>query len=171
MSSRKVLILIIAAVAMLSSCSITRHVPDGQYLLDDVKIVVDDNETIKQADLINYLRQQPNHEVLGGMKLQLMVYNISGRDSTSRFNRWIRRIGSAPVVYDPVLTDASVTQLTKALQNRGYLHSHVTADTFARHHQFAPLYLIDSIQHSERYHSRHYYGRFSFVPNKARRAL
>ena len=107
MSSRKVLILIIAAVAMLSSCSITRHVPDGQYLLDDVKIVVDDNETIKQADLINYLRQQPNHEVLGGMKLQLMVYNISGRDSTSRFNRWIRRICSAPVVYDPVLTDAS----------------------------------------------------------------
>ena len=62
MSSRKVLILIIAAVAMLSSCSITRHVPDGQYLLDDVKIVVDDNETIKQADLINYLRQQPNHK-------------------------------------------------------------------------------------------------------------
>ncbi len=161
MSSRKVLILIIAAVAMLSSCSITRHVPDGQYLLDDVKIVVDDNETIKQADLINYLRQQPNHEVLGGMKLQLMVYNISGRDSTSRFNRWIRRIGSAPVVYDHVLTDASVTQLTKALQNRGYLHSHVTADTFAR-----PDKKKIKVQYNVTTNSPHYISSIAYnIPN------
>lgn len=85
------------AIALLSvvSCSSTKHVPDGQLLLDDVKInFIDEKKVMKQTDLINYLRQQPNHKVLGGMKLQLAVYNISGRDSTNWFNRWVRRVGS-----------------------------------------------------------------------------
>ena len=62
------------AIALLSlvSCSSTKHVPDGRLLLDDVKInILDEKKVMKQTDLINYLRQQPNHKVLGGMKLQL----------------------------------------------------------------------------------------------------
>lgn len=121
------------ALLLSTSCSSTKHVPDGRLLLDDVKInILDEKKELRQADLINYLRQQPNHKVLGGLKLQLAVYNISGRDSSKWFNRWVRRVGSAPVLYDHTLTLASAKQLRTALSNKGYLHSTVHVDTLCR---------------------------------------
>ena len=115
------------------ACSSTKHVPDGEYLLDDAKITITDNEkSVKPKDLYNYLRQTPNHKVLGGLKLQLAIYNMSGRDSSNWFNRWVRRIGSSPVIYDQALTDASINQLRIALVNKGYMHNVVTADTSRR---------------------------------------
>ncbi|WP_290451507.1 translocation and assembly module lipoprotein TamL [Duncaniella muris] len=75
------------------------------------------------------MKQSPNHEVLGFWKLQLGTYNLSGKDSTKWYNRWVRRMGQAPVIYSQSLTDASVRQLRLALVNRGYLEAEVTADT------------------------------------------
>ena len=118
-----------------AACSSTKHVPKGKLLLDDVKIDIRDAEKkqdVKSADLYNYLRQTPNHKVLGGLKLQLAVYNISGRDSTNWFNKWVRRVGSPPVIYDHSLTQASVNQLRIALLNKGYMHAMVEADTVRR---------------------------------------
>ena len=126
------LIAVAAIVSVMASCSSTKHVPDGQYLLDDVKFHITNNDnakSLKSTELVNYLRQTPNHKVLGGMKLQLAFYNISGKDSTKWFNKWVRRVGSAPVIYDHSLTEASVKQLQTALINKGYMGSSVTADT------------------------------------------
>lgn len=110
-------------------CSSSRHVPQGSYLLDDVDIVIDDSSRVKEADLVNYLRQAPNHKVLGFLKLQLATYNMSGRDTTRWYNRWLRRLGQPPVIYDPSLTDASAKQLRQALINKGYMGATVQADT------------------------------------------
>lgn len=126
------LFVIVSLLLIVTSCSITRHVPEGKYLLDDVKIEIDSCENLQSSEFINYLRQVPNHRVLGKLRLQLMFYNISGKDSTSKFNRWIRKIGAAPVIYDEELTEASTVQLQKALQNRGYIHASVKVDTFPR---------------------------------------
>ena len=120
---------------LVSACSSTKHVPDGKYLLDDVKFNISNEgskKDVKSADLVNYLRQTPNHKVLGGMKLQLAVYNISGKDSTKWFNKWVRRVGNPPVIYDQSLTDASVKQLQTALINKGYMGANVWADTTSR---------------------------------------
>jgi len=117
---------VVAAVMLLlvSSCNITKHVPQGEYLLDDVDInIVDDNRGVSKSELRSYLRQEPNHEVLGGLKLQLWFYNLSGHDSTKWANRWIQRVGTPPVIYDQELTDASVNQLQTALVNRGFIGS------------------------------------------------
>lgn len=127
---------IAAATALLlaAACSSTKHVPDGRLLLDDVKITVTDGDSkaVSTSELYNYLRQVPNHKVLGGLKMQLAFYNISGHDSTKWFNRWVQRVGTAPVLYDHTLTQASVHQLHTALVNKGYMHSIVTADTARR---------------------------------------
>lgn len=123
--------IIILWSALFSGCSSTKHVPAGQYLLDDVKISITDNNEIESADLVNYLRQTPNHEVLGFLKLQLATYNMSGSDSTKWFNKWIRKIGQAPVIYDPELAEASSIQLRQALVNRGYMDASVVIDTIA----------------------------------------
>lgn len=120
----------VAAIVMLvAGCSSTKHVPQGKMLLDRVRINVKDNKQhkdINTTELFNYLRQTENHRVLGGLKLQLAVYNLSGRDSSNWFNRWIRRVGVPPVIYDSTLTEASARQLNMALHNRGYMNNEVT---------------------------------------------
>lgn len=119
----------LCALITLWSCSAIRHVPRGKYMLDDVSIEISGDKSVSSHDLINYLKQSPNHEVLGFWKLQLGTYNLSGKDSTKWYNRWVRRMGQAPVIYSQSLTDASVRQLRLALVNRGYLEAEVTADT------------------------------------------
>lgn len=119
----------LCALITLWSCSATRHVPRGKYMLDDVSIEISGDKSVSSHDLINYLKQSPYHEVLGFWKLQLGTYNLSGKDSTKWYNRWVRRMGQAPVIYSQSLTDASVRQLRLALVNRGYLEAEVTADT------------------------------------------
>ena len=126
------IILLIWAVAGLVSCSSVKHVPKGKMLLDQVSISVDDNDDIKEAELINFLRQTPNHKVLGFARLQLATYSLSGSDSTKWYNRWLRSLGRPPVLFDPDLTVASTRQLRQALVNRGYMDAVVVADTILR---------------------------------------
>ncbi len=127
----------IVAMAVLVSCSSTKHVPQGKMLLDKVKIkIADPHSDVETNELANYLRQNANHRVLGGLKLQLAIYNMSGRDSTQWFNRWIQRVGTPPVIYDSALTVASAEQLHMALSNRGFMYNQVNysvdADTAKR---------------------------------------
>ena len=124
-------------MAVLSSCSSTKHVPRGKLLLDKVKInIADPRPDVEKSQLANYLRQNANHRVLGGVKLQLAFYNLSGKDSTKWFNRWIQRVGTPPVIYDAALTEASAEQLKTALSNRGYMNNvvtyHVQTDSIKR---------------------------------------
>ena len=89
----------------LNSCSSTRHVPEGSKLLDKAEIVIaepgdsinakEQYRDISTRELLNYLRQQPNHKILGCAKMQLGIYNMSGNDTTRWWNRWLRRIGEA----------------------------------------------------------------------------
>ncbi|MDE6098499.1 MAG: BamA/TamA family outer membrane protein [Muribaculaceae bacterium] len=124
-------ILATAATAIsLWACSSVKHVPDGQYLLDKVEISVDSPDEIATDDLQYFLRQSPNHKVLGFARLQLAAYSLSGSDSTRWYNRWLRRIGQAPVIFDSVLTEASGRQLRTAMVNRGYMDASVDIDTF-----------------------------------------
>lgn len=123
------IILILTAI-LIAGCSSTKHIPEGKYLLDNVDIEIHGDNSVKKADLVNYLRQAPNHKSLGFFKLQLATYNLSGRDSSRWYNRWIRRMGQPPVIYDNSLTEASRRQLTQALINRGYMDATVTAESF-----------------------------------------
>ena len=96
-------------------------------LLDKVKINVSDpHGEVETSQLVNYLRQTSNHRVLGGLKLQLAFYNMSGKDSTKWYNRWIQRVGTPPVIYDSTLTIASAEQLHTALNNRGFMDNRVS---------------------------------------------
>lgn len=121
--------LLLATVMVVTGCSTSRHVPQGQYLLDKVSIEVDPSTGMDELTLINYLRQQPNHVVLGFAKLQLGIYNMSGRDTTKWYNRWARSLGQPPVIFDHNLTEQSRRQLQLALVNKGYTNTQVTVDS------------------------------------------
>lgn len=121
-----------AVILLLGACSLTRHVPDGSFLLDRTKIIVDSgNPSVKGDDFSAYLRQLPNHKMLWSAKLRLGIYDMAGMDSTRWWNKWIQKLGEAPVIYDPSLTESSVNQLRTALINKGYMGATVEADTFS----------------------------------------
>lgn len=117
---------IIAAIAsVLASCSSTKYVPDGSYLLDEVHIHTD-NKEVKPSNLSLYVRQNPNSKWFSLLKTQLYVYNWSGRDSTRWLNRTLRRMGDAPVIYSEEETERTGEEIAKAVQNMGYMGARVT---------------------------------------------
>lgn len=124
------------ATLILAACSSTRHVPQGEMLLDYIRLDIEQPDSAKseitRESLINYIRQQPNHKSLGLFKLQLGVYNLSGRDSTRWWNRWMRKMGEEPVIYDSRLAEQSRRQLQLALINRGYNSATVEIDSLPR---------------------------------------
>ena len=112
------------AVLLLASCSATKYVPEGSYLLDEVRIQTDNRE-IKPSGLSMYVRQNPNAKWFSLIKTQLYVYNWSGRDSARWINRTLRRIGDAPVIYKEEETKHSGEEMKKAVQNMGYMSATV----------------------------------------------
>lgn len=118
---------LVVAYALLAGCSPVKYVPQGQMLLDGVKIKVDSCD-VSAKDLEPYLRQKPNVKMLGLWRARLGMYSLSGRDSTW-YNRWLRSLGQPPVIYDEQLAEASRRQIELGLVNSGYLHASVSIDS------------------------------------------
>lgn len=127
----------------LASCSATKFVPDGSYLLDEVKIHTD-NKEIKPSDMRLYVRQNPNSKWFSTIKTQLYVYNWSGRDSTKWFNRFLRKIGDAPVIYNESDAIRSQEEIAKAVQNLGYMEASVKRTTKTKKKKLKLFYEITS---------------------------
>ena len=115
-------------ILSLASCSATKFVPEGSFLLDEVKIH-SDNRSIKPSNMRMYIRQNPNSKWFNTFKTQLYVYGLSGRDSTKKFNKFLRRIGDAPAIYSEPDAIRSQEEITKAVQNMGYMGASVTKTT------------------------------------------
>ena len=118
-----------------ASCSITTHVPDGEYLLDKVHIKTDTKD-LGRLELLPYVRQIPNTKMLLLFRTQLWIYSRSGQDTTKWLNRVInrqlRRMGEAPVIYDSTLVYKTNTELTRLLVNMGYMNVDVQSETISR---------------------------------------
>lgn len=106
------------------SCSSTKYVPEGQYLLDEVNIK-SDNKEVKPGDLQMYVRQHPNTKWFNLFKTQLHIYSLSGRDSTKWLNRALRRVGDPPVIFSELETERSRSEVEKAVRNLGYMGAEV----------------------------------------------
>lgn len=118
------LLIVSAVLSALASCSATKYVPDGSYLLDEIKIRTD-NKAVRPSALRMYVRQNPNAKWFSLIKTQLYVYNLSGRDSTRWGNKFLRRIGDAPVIYNEEEAKRSEEEIRKAVQNMGYMAASV----------------------------------------------
>lgn len=111
-------------------CSSSRHVPVGSYLLDQTHISIDDStHTFDSQSMSAYLRQTPNHKMLWSIKFRLGIYNMSGNDTTKWWNRWVRKLGEPPVIFDSALMKSGEDQLLKAMVNKGFTDATVVADT------------------------------------------
>ncbi|MDR2414207.1 MAG: BamA/TamA family outer membrane protein [Odoribacteraceae bacterium] len=109
------------------ACSPLKHVGEEKFLLEQMNIK-NDAKGIKRSELKKVVRQKPNTRVLALGRFHLWLYNLSGRDTAKRVNKWLRSIGEAPVIYDPFLTGRSVRQIEIAMHNKGY-HRAIVSDS------------------------------------------
>ncbi|MDR3219471.1 MAG: outer membrane protein assembly factor [Dysgonamonadaceae bacterium] len=112
--------LMICFVLFLFSCSTTKYIPEGQYLLDKISMKTDSTE-ISKINLEDFIRQKPNSPKIG-----LKIYNLVDNDATW-FKKIIRKLGEPPVIYNQSLVSRSVNELSIEMKNRGFLNSRVHA--------------------------------------------
>ena len=109
----------------LAGCSTTSSLPEGEYLLRKADVKVND-KSFNASDLSSYVVQKPNSYLLGLNPL-LSIYNWAGNSQTG-FANFLRRLGTAPVVYEAGKVDESTANLAQHLNYMGYYGSQVESD-------------------------------------------
>lgn len=144
---------IVALLCSLLSCSITRNIADGEYLLQRVDIEVDKSapkeERINASTLDKYVRQNPNKKFFGA-NFYVWVYNSANPEKDNRWNRFKRRIGEEPVIYKPSLSERSIENLETFMRSQGFYSNSVSfrIDTTAREKR---AYVTYSVEQGEPY--------------------
>lgn len=121
--------LLLPLLLSLAGCSATRFLSEGQSMLSRVQLS-SDHPQVKATDYRGYVRQEANTRWLNTAKVPLDIYCLSGTSRRNVFNRFMHRIGEAPVIYNDTLTAYTATSLLLALQAKGYLQARV--DTTVR---------------------------------------
>lgn len=137
------ILLVICAVIIFicTSCSTTKFVPDGKYLLTDVKIETD-NKNVNTSQMEQYINQKANTKWFSRFAVPLGTYNLSGRDSTKWINRILKRLGEEPVLFDTLKAEMSRKNLGTVMQNMGYLHADVSLKTIANDKKIKVIYTL-----------------------------
>src|SRR5690554_4618972 len=144
------LILIILVLSF--SCSSTKYVAEGDYLLASTKINIEGSSDIDKEDLESSLRQKPNKKVFG-LRFYLMVYNsinqdkeklreekrkvkdaernakrkAKGKKPKDRFyiTRWLSNLGEEPVIYDEFASEKSISNMYSYLKAQSYYDAEI----------------------------------------------
>lgn len=118
----------LASIAAAVSCSTTRVLQEDElrYARYDVEISPDSD--LSAGEISQYIRQQPNKYFIFGWNPFLNIYNWGG-NSQSDFSQLAKKIGTAPVVFNPNLVDSSIENIENHLEYIGYYGSEVSAVT------------------------------------------
>jgi len=120
-------------ILFFTACNTTKHVPDKQYLLNSNKIQTDENK-LDTKPIYNYLKQHDNTKTALLFNFHLWIYNIANDKAgkkEQKLKKWLgiyklgNIIGEPPVIIDSTLTQASVKQIHRYLQNKGYYYADI----------------------------------------------
>ena len=133
----------ILIVAIFTSCSVNKFIPEEHYLLDEVNIVSDTKE-VKPSAFNTYVRQNPNAKWFNLVKVPMKIYCLTGMDSTHWGNRFLRKLGDAPVIYNADIARKSQQEIEKAVRNMGYMRAKVHLDTTINKNKLKLSYRIEA---------------------------
>ncbi|MDR0834828.1 MAG: BamA/TamA family outer membrane protein [Candidatus Symbiothrix sp.] len=136
----------IVFLLLLVGCSPTKYIPEGQYFLEKVKVKMDDSG-VDPAIIESYIQQKPNSSKFG-----VHIYNMVDNDSNF-IKKFIRKIGEAPVIYNPNSVPLSVDEIATEMKNLGYLNSAVTSQVDTANKKATVIY---DIHNGEPYRIRNY---------------
>lgn len=124
---RKLLAPLAAALLLACSCSTTKFIPDGSYRLAANEVAITNDAKFNTAEVSSYIKQQPNSYFIFGWNPFLNVYNW-GDGSGKGLDKVWRKIGTAPVVFNPSLVESSRQNINKHLEYLGYYGSVISAE-------------------------------------------
>lgn len=113
-----------------TSCSVTKHVPYGMYLLNKVEVKSKSKE-VKSDEILSYVKQKPNKRILG-FRFHLRLYSLSNPQKSGWLSRGLRQIGEDPVLFDSLVVKESSRNIKLFLQSKGYYNS-VVKDSIRYH--------------------------------------
>ncbi len=129
-----------------TSCNVTKHIPDNQYLLTQYSLSIKDKSAkINKSEIESLVKQKPNHEIIGSFPLHLVIYNLvdpeketqrrkerkakvlRGEEKEDKFylTAWIQEIGEKPVIWSKQKTKETDKQIIQYLKNKGFYEAKV----------------------------------------------
>ncbi len=122
-----------------SSCSSEKFLDDGSTVLSSVSIKTTD-KAVNAKNYSRYIKQQPNSKWFGLVKVPLGIYCMAGKDTSRRHA--LRKLGEAPVVYDSVMSENSLTNLRNVMISAGYLKAEASYEKRRKKHKTSVEYTI-----------------------------
>ncbi len=119
-------------VLLCTGCSLTRHLPEGEYLYTGAEVQIE--KTDKQIDVkklettCKTLIQspRPNRKMLG-IRWKLRWYNFFYTKKQKGLWHWLqKKLGEPPVIYDEQVTSKTIQLLQNRAFNQGFFHSTTT---------------------------------------------
>ena len=135
-------ILVLLAALFAASCSTTRVLSDGEYRLARNKVEITNGDDFNPKEVEKYIKQKSNTYLIFGWNPFLSIYNWSGRNEDNKMDRFLRKIGVPPVVYQPSQAEASLDNIKRHLEYLGYYGSKVDYETRTKGKKIEVNYLV-----------------------------
>jgi outer membrane translocation and assembly module TamA len=91
--------------------------------------------------------------MFGLNKTKFQLYNLAGKDSSNRLNRFVQKIGEPPVIFDSTLVYKTTSEFRKLFVNKGYLNVNVSPEISLKNKKADVVYRIKG---NEPYRIRNY---------------
>lgn len=127
-----------------TSCSTVKVVPEGSYRLKENKVIIvnhDKYPDYQPSDVQPYIRQKPNTYFVGKWNPFLYVYNWSTGKSKG-WDKFVRKLGQAPVIFNPDLVDDSKENMNTHLEFLGFYNSTIQDSLVAENKLAKVLYEV-----------------------------
>ena len=128
----------------ISSCRITKNVPEGDALFMGSSIKVEQSSVSKRAtkdlksELKSITRPRPNRRFVG-IPFKLSLYNLGGKKG---IGKWIRKKGEPPVLLSELNLERNKKVLTNRLENQGFFIAEVKGDTSVKGKKARAVYTV-----------------------------
>ena len=117
---------------LLTACSPTRQLKDGEYLLVKNRVTANRQEIPVRTEIAQLVKPTANHLFMGLFPIQSAVYSSMLPDEGKKdrkWKQWVRKnFGEEPVLLDSAATAYSCQQIRQYLLNNGYFESDVRSD-------------------------------------------
>lgn len=132
MKAKLSILFLIPAVWLLYSCNSSRHLKSNEYMLTKNTVKVTDRKDDAFADLYYFVRPIPNRKFIDVFPVKTWIYasfqptmdSLSGEViKDTKFRKWMRAKGEAPVLLDTSRIDYSVNQLKIEMSQMGYFNA------------------------------------------------
>jgi len=142
--------ILLFGLAVLSGCSVTKHLPAGEslYVGASVRILPDSGIAKKEVKniktvLTDFAKPKPNATILG-FAYKLWFYYLLGEPKSEKGIKYSfrKRFGEPPILASKSVTTANTKQMTLLLNNEGYFRSVATGELVEKNRKSTAVYTV-----------------------------